>query len=74
MAVTFADDNIKRLYINTVTKRVFITLYTTDISSKFEDIPYIRFRDLDHSSFPSSRGWTWKYFENWTPYLEALPP
>ena len=47
----FADDYIKRLYVNTVTKRVFIPLYMTDISTKFEDIPYIRLRDFDHSSF-----------------------
>ena len=37
----FADN-----YVNTVTK-----LYTTNISTKFEYIPYIRLRVFDHSSF-----------------------
>ena len=35
---TFADD-----YVRIVTKRALIHLYATDISTKFEDISYIRF-------------------------------
>jgi len=53
MTATFADD-----YVSTVTKPELVPLYTTDMSTKIEDIPYITLKVIiiQVSSLPSSRG------------------
>ena len=69
-SATFADD-----YVSIVTNLLLIDFYTTDILTKFEDIPYIRLgADWDFSfMFAKLQGVNLRYFEDWTPYFEALP-